>query len=205
MGTTSRWCHNTTVLRSTGSLITGSQTFNYNTSNEEFALIGNPYQANVDGKLLLNSAGSTGLSNNFLYVYDPNLNERGAYVTVDLSTESGAPTPSISAANKYVQPGQAFFVQATGPSSIRFEEQFKAVQTPSLTVFNESPASGNIQLSIGTSEQALMDELKVVFDDVYNDNVNNNDALKFYNQDETIGMMVGESLLSIQKRTLPTS
>ncbi|BAO54215.1 hypothetical protein NMS_0206 [Nonlabens marinus S1-08] len=192
-----------TVLRAMGTLSTGNFDASFTTADQEFALLGNPYQANIDGKQLINATTTLGISQTFLYVWDPNLNERGGYVTLDMDTENGTPTPSASVANKYIQPGQAFFVKTTGPSSIRFVEQFKAVETASLAVFSTTETRPEIKVSISNSLQSNMDEVRIVFSDSYENEVTDADATKFYNQDETLATSNGGTLLSVEKRKLP--
>ncbi|MEP1855435.1 MAG: hypothetical protein ABJJ08_07745, partial [Nonlabens ulvanivorans] len=95
-----------TVLRATGSLKTGAETVtNLSSIAGEFNFVGNPYQAPVDLSQVLGA--STNLNSNFVYFWDPTINTRGSYVTVDISNN----TSNISSGfNNYLQPNSAFFV-----------------------------------------------------------------------------------------------
>ena len=108
-----------TTLRAVGSIQTGDFTINdLNQTVGGFNFIGNPYQAVVDMNQVI--AASTNINPVYYYVWDPTLNTQGAYVTIELSSGTNA---SGSAANKYLQPGQAVFVQtlADGAAEITFK------------------------------------------------------------------------------------
>uniref|UniRef100_UPI000FDB51D0 BspA family leucine-rich repeat surface protein n=1 Tax=Psychroflexus aestuariivivens TaxID=1795040 RepID=UPI000FDB51D0 len=78
---------NETTLRATGNLKIGDVLVdNLGENTDDFSFIGNPYQATVD----MNSLSYNNLSPDFYWVWDPNMNEDGAYVTVDLSDGSSA-------------------------------------------------------------------------------------------------------------------
>ncbi len=125
-----------TTLRTTGTLVTGNITFDSTTSVAlsteigNYNLIGNPYSAPIDWTTVSkNDIGST------YWTWDPTrsgTNNRGAYVSYTIGTgASGGGN-----INQYIQPGQAFFVQTTGPSpSITFSESNKATASQ-LTLFD---------------------------------------------------------------------
>jgi hypothetical protein len=110
-----------TVLRTRGTLRLCPVTFNatstvpLNTASGEYTLIGNPFWAVVDWKMVQKS----GVEMNIHY-WDPRVNgtnNRGAYVTWNPVNGSS----QGSALNQYIQPGQAFFVTTNGASpSITF-------------------------------------------------------------------------------------
>ncbi|MFY8067701.1 MAG: T9SS type A sorting domain-containing protein, partial [Flavobacterium sp.] len=202
-----------TTLRATGTLYTG--TFEpSNLSNTAFAynFIGNPYQAPVNMKTVLDNA--TNLNNLFYYVWDPTLNTRGAYVSVDLSTTNG--TPNIGSANKFLQPGQACFVRtaANGGATMTFEESYKNLSGSNNSVFKNANQSinttSNIKMKLYDSNslalnQTPLDGSIVFFDDSNNNGVDQNDAAKFANPDEMFSTFNNGALISIEKRMQPTT
>lgn len=165
-------------------------------------LIGNVYQAKVDMQDLLGNAND--IQTGFYYVYDPSLNNRGGYVAVDLNTLNGSPVPS-SNQDKYLQPGQAFFIQNTGTSpSITFEESYKqSGQAIDLVTrsFSESMLSLiDVELYINEPNQVnLADGTRVTYSDANSNNVNSEDAIKFWNDDESIAILKDGNYLAINK------
>ncbi len=193
-----------TKLRATGSLHTGNHIQSATTANGDYVMIANPYQAIVDFKTVLNDASTSGVNANFVYYWDPNLNTRGGYATIDMSTLNGDAIPSSSNANKFLQPGQALFVQATSASSITFKESHKSVDADLDNIFNQPQLQSSIMISlIERNSQVLMDQTVLRFNASHNAQNDSSDALKFYNQDETLGTVNSGMNLSINKTTVP--
>lgn len=199
-----------TVIRATGNLVTGDQVINgLGETSGDFNLIGNPYQAIVDMTLVLGN--STNVNTNQYYVWDPNMNAQGAYVTVDLTT--GSPTPATSDANQFLQPGQSVFVNTLndGAASILFEELDKDTDEALTSVFrNANALEDNVSLDIELQTQdayasngSLADAAKVKFAANASNEVLANDALKLTNIDENLALVNGENYLSIESRGLP--
>ncbi|MGB5944172.1 MAG: T9SS type A sorting domain-containing protein [Leeuwenhoekiella sp.] len=204
-----------TILRTLGNLHIGA----YNTPNlapttGDFSLVGNPYQAQVDLEALLNSGNNGGVSNNFVYYYDPNLGVQGAYATMDFGNGI---TPSVSEASKYLQPNQAFVVQTTTSNpTLLFDENFKRPtdQTKINGVF--SPAQkGKSDLDndkldtdfkidvnlFDTDANVTKDGVTLRFNAAYNDEIlPEEDAPKFWNRDESLAVLNQGQYLSIDKR-----
>ena len=169
----------------------------------EFSLIGNPYQAQVDMKGLLASSNNTGLNANFIYVYDPNLGIHGGFVTVDLTTTNGTPTPA-SDADKFLQPNQAFFAENTAATAaLTFQEQFKrqSDQTGTTEVFDENL---DFKIFIDLKDQdengVLKDGVLLRYNTAYSDQVGFEDGISFTNQQETVSILNQNIYLSIDKR-----
>jgi len=192
---------NETTLRTKGTLATGNipGTILSSIANT-FNFAGNPYQAPINMENVLTRAGSN-VSPNY-FVWDPNLNTRGAYVTIntidDISSNSG------SSANKFAQPNQAFFVQtiANGPASINFTEADKDLSQGNLTV--NSIASMRISALLkNESSTSVIDGFNMLFDSNYSNSIRLNDAQKLTNLDESISISQNGSLYSITTRELP--
>lgn len=188
-----------TTLRTTGTLLTGTSTVTATATADAFTLIGNPYQAQVDMNKVLNTNATAVNLTQYYYFVDPSINSRGGYVTVDLTSPG---------AYQYLQPGQAFFVNtiASSPASLQFTEADKsdsAAQTSVFRIKNTTAPSLNITLLDGAANR--LDNLKVVFDSNESNDVNQNDALKISNFDESMASSNSGKLLAIEKRANPTS
>lgn len=116
---------NITTLRTTGRLQTGNQSFTCANRRGQFTLIGNPYASPVD----MNQVARTNLLKR-IYVWDPRVNQVGAYVMLDDLDNDGVWTKSLLASQQteHIQSTQAFFVetQNDATASIRFQENFKS-------------------------------------------------------------------------------
>lgn len=205
-----------TTLRATGALATGPiNAGTLSASAYAYNFIGNPYQAPVNMKMALDAA--TNLNNVIYYVWDPKMNTRGAYISVDLTTTNGTPNNGTSYANKYLQPGQACFVRTgatAGAASLNFQEIYKAVDAPNQLVFKntvqDAAELSNIRLNLYDSNSlalnlSALDGLLVFFDDAYSNDVDQNDGGKFANPDEMLSTYNSGALVSIEKRMQPTT
>lgn len=199
-----------TTLRTTGAIKTGDVVVtDLNQNASGFSLIGNPYQAPVDMAAMMTDA-STLLNKNFYYVWDPTRNTKGAYVTVTLP--AGSNNFSGSVANKYLQPGQACFIQTAtaGAATLTFKESHKYTATATAAIFKaeENPANMVFTLYDSTvlaANGVAADAFVVRFDENYTNDVDAFDAIKPTNQDENIGLMNSGKILSYESRSLPVA
>ncbi|AFU69098.1 secreted cell surface protein with Por secretion system C-terminal sorting domain [Psychroflexus torquis ATCC 700755] len=210
-----------TRLRFTGELATGNWdvlSSDLGPDLVDFSFIGNPYQAQIDLKAFLESNNVSGLRTDYVYVFDPTIGTSGSYVTVDLSTNNGTNNVAGSAADKYLQPHQAFFAEtsATDPS-VTFGEIYKktgALAFVGNAVFRTPPSNGslNTELNINLKrnvdlESFVVDGARLVMHDYYSNEVNEKDALKFSNSEESIALLNSldgiEDYLSVEKRATP--
>jgi hypothetical protein len=134
-----------TILRSRGTIGTGTMTSGVqlpalNQTSGGWSLVGNPYQSVVD------MAGSDVVKTNltdYYYIWDPRMGTRGAYVAYNYVMNTSANVSS--AVNRYVQPGQAFFVQASGTgSAIQFTEAGKGAASNQTATFGKNDGKGGI-------------------------------------------------------------
>ena len=203
-----------TRLRSLGTILTGDVNINddLNPNPEGFSLIGNPYQAEVDMKATLKNS-STHLNKSFYYAYIPSIGDRGGYVTVDLSSEPIEYVPNIPNISpekfRYLQVNQSVFVQTDIDTlenevpTLTFKEEFKTNQSSTNDVFRVTSDS-KIDLNIfSISNNKLMDGVRFKFDATYNEEAGPDDALKLWNDDETIGIQSDGNYLAIEKRPFP--
>lgn len=192
-----------TVIRATGTLFTGSKVVSdFNSTNGNTNFVGNPYQAPVDMGTVLNN--STNLSKTTLYIWDPKLSTRGGYTTVDISNNTST---GGSAARKFLQPGQGCFVVSSGGSaSLTFTESSKA--TTLTSTWRATPPMGMYDVLLYQSDSLNAkampaDGVLIYFDTLYSNDVKDEDATKFKNLDENMGIANQGKLLSIEKRNIP--
>jgi len=152
-----------------------------------FSLIANPYQA----VLSFDNITKSNIQNGFWYLDPTNLvNGYQGYVFWGSLTGASNTYSGALAINKYIQPGQAFFVQNTsggGASSLTF--------TPSATV------SGNQYQVFGTNTYNRistglfangknLDGAVVVFNNLFSNGNDSYDAAKFSNQGENLTFLL---------------
>ena len=122
-----------TVLSATGTIATGDfavPTAQLNNganvpADRGSSLVGNPYQARVDMKRVLEDGSTTDINPIHYHVYDPTIGTRGAFVTVEFGATPMDDTTNYSIDNangnmdddaspteatRYLQPGQSAFV-----------------------------------------------------------------------------------------------
>ena len=205
-----------TTLVSKGALTAenaGSSTFALNATADGFSFIGNPFQAQVDMKTVLQN-NSNNVIPVFYWVWDPTLGIRGAYVTVDFFNPVANPTAGEQ--NQFLQAGQACFVQTNTESaaSVTFTQASKNSSELETKVFrstsNKSASSSRAQLSIKLYESSAYianmtpaDGVSVYFDDAGNNDVDAFDAPDFTNLDENLATNNNGNLLSIESRATP--
>jgi hypothetical protein len=221
-----------TILRTIGTIATGTQT----SGNQlpalsqvlgGWSLVGNPYQSVVD--MSAASVVKTNLTN-YYYIWDPRMGTQGAYVAYNYITNTSANTSS--GVNRYVQPGQAFFVQSSAVGSvIQFTEAAKGAASNQTATFGKNDGKGNKDgYTIAITEQrnevmqtggfaslsmllyqtdSLLkggmpaDAARVLFEKGYNNNVDVQDGKKLTNPDEMMSVKQNNTLLSMEMRALP--
>jgi hypothetical protein len=185
-----------TTLRLTGnpSILNFSKNIPLEIANS-YILLGNPYHAAIDANLFLGR--NAGLNTNFIYVFDPSLNSRGGYATVELpsgTNEQG------SEANQFLQPWQAVFIEATNASpttlNLSFTEGDKKVSEPQVEIFS---TLSRIDLKL-QSDNKTIDAVSLKLKDGANSEVDERDAKKFWNRDENISIYSHNTYLSIEEK-----
>lgn len=189
----------TTTLRAKGSLEQDDISIPLVTG---FNLIGNPYQSKVN---MDNVTMST--ATNFIYYWDPTSGTRGAYTTVTIPGGMG----TLGNASNIIEPGQAFFVEATAPGTAQFEITDKVTQADA-TIFNAPQLNNSIRLTLFDTNryataQTAQDGLVIEFNPNENIAIDKRDAIKFNNIDENLSIIhdATGSQLAIERRTLPST
>ena len=188
-----------TTLKTTGTLVTGTQTSFTNAlvGNSGFNLLTNPYPSPIDWSLV--QPAFTGVTNSYT-LWDPNSGTRGGFVTVNT-----AGVASSGLATKFIQSGQAFFVQASGVPvpSVNIQETHKSagnnngVFGPQL-VYETFSSSLYFTDAVGT--RRLADGVITVFDNSYSAGLDDYDADEINNWDENIAIDRLSHHLSIEGR-----
>ena len=218
-----------TILRTTGTMVTGAQVSGYELPELSqvlagWSLVGNPYQSVVD----MSSPGvvKTNLTD-FYYVWDPRMGTQGAYVGYNYVTNIS--TNTSSAVNRFIQPGQAFFVQSSAVGSVlEFAEAAKDAASNQTATFgknegkdgykikmtqqrNEMTQTGgfaSLSMLLYQSDSLLKgampaDAARVLFENGNNNNVDLQDGRKLTNPDEMLSVKQNNTLLSMELRALP--
>lgn len=241
--------HSATTLRATGTLELGDYTFtDLNPGTDNLAmgngssLIGNPYQSAVNMENALD--GSTGIEQEFYHVFDATIGTRGAFVTVMFgavidgsgdttnytfdSSAGNMGDPATTDATRFLQPGQAAFINSEVPGIPPAAPSFTLTQASKVgltqvndgTFFTSSqnermsnvdiellePSRINIALFNAedlANEQGPIDAFTVRFAEEYDNALDSFDARKAYNLDENMATIVDEKLVSIQSHAMP--
>ena len=197
-----------TILRATGILKTGDFTPTINQTSDGLSFIGNPYQAPVDIKAVLNA--STNMNTNVVYYWDPTLNERGGYVTRTLSANTNDVTSSF---NEYLQPGQAVIVKRNNTSnaaSMLITEANKSVTQAAAGAFRNANTSEygilrvNLQANIN-NQWATIEGTLALFNDDFSWDVTSDDAIKLTNLDEEVSFVQNNTNLAIAIQSNPST
>ena len=203
-----------TTMEPKGNLITGRQIYTvlpstgYGAGQTRFTLIGNPYASPVDLAAL--TASNVRLQ---FYIWNPNLNTVGGFVTLDLNAGLTVSTPNTGYETQYIQSGQAFFAVGLpgAADSLTFDE---ANKTNSNNNYVFRPASGgpaqsfvsNLYLLDTTSgNTTLADGSVAQYNTGYNAAVDYMDALKLNNTNENLSLVRTGVKLSLERRPLITN
>jgi hypothetical protein len=191
-----------TTIRAKGALITGD--INHTLTANQFKLIGNPYASPIDTEALATDTANSGSK---IWLLDPT-NGLGAYVTYD-GTNWSVPTPFGN--DKYIQSGQAFFIRRNS-NTFTVKESHK-VAGNSNTWFernanNETNLENSDRIRVllykqDTNNWLFADGALAVNSSNGNNNVDDTDATKISNFNESLFLRNGTTNLSIEYRALP--
>jgi len=199
----------TTNIRSKGNVNQGTQAAK-TVAATGYTLLGNPYACPIDFNAVI--AGSANVKNRFR-VWDPTLggtNGVGAYVLLDWNGSGYTVTPSASL-NGIIQAGQAFFTESSNgslPGSFVVNESHKTTGTAT-TIFGRPAQADDAMLAIDLkivnddSTISLADGALARYNDIYSNNIDGDDAVKFTNNNENISIVTNGQGLIVDKRTVP--
>ena len=237
-----------TILRAKGNLLTGNLTLNSTLNTGDnlpngdgdtgngSSLVANPYQAPVDMESVLNSA--TDINQEVYHIYDPKIGDNGAFVTVTFANPPLNPNDansfsfpldeagnmaSDSEADRYLQPGQAAFINTNQGAldangslspSVTFTQADKFLVETNDGIFLTEPdnTSPLALLSVALFQQEEFaqgdtprDATLVRFSSSFDQDLDGSDAFKVLNIDENIATKVGDKLLSINGSDIPNN
>ncbi|MBC7887077.1 MAG: T9SS type A sorting domain-containing protein [Ferruginibacter sp.] len=191
---------NNTVLRATGTLKTGNQSFPVNAVG--FTAIPNPFASPIDFATLTR----TNVQNNF-YLWDPKLGGgtgAGAYVLFSFNGSSYDVSPApVSPESQYIQSGQGFLVRSTGSAgSLLIKESDKSA-TAATNVFRSSATTKGLRATLQVVNKdkttAVLDESFTSYG-AFSNKVDNMDPVKLENINENIGISRDGQTLMMERR-----
>ena len=178
-----------------------------------FESIGNPYASAIDlTQLTLNETG--GGVQDIFYVWDPKLTN-GANSAYGLGgfqvlTRNGSTydvTPgggSYGATNKFIQSGQAFFVNAPFNSgTVKFTEASKVSGSNMVNRGENTVTAKQLRTNlyvIKNGEPVLIDGNRLFYNRSYSNSLDMQDAVKFKNTGENLGIRSNGKTLSVERR-----
>lgn len=210
LSATGRLLSGTIVFDETKTTISGTDGWKWQKNNaplttntgadDSYSLIPNPYLAMVDW----NSVTINDLSTTY-YIWDPNKNLRGGYQSYN-RTGGVASSATIS---RYIQPGQAFFVQTTGadPSLTIMENHKNTTSSNLLVAFKTATVMPRLDVSLSyksrPGEEA--DNCIAVFDNSFSAGISAEDSYKLENPDDNISIIRNNVQLVVEGRPLITA
>lgn len=211
---------NATALRASGTLVTGnvsygtsgvtnavtgstynSAAFGLNGANDSaFNMVANPYVAPIDWKNIVDNNRAVNLAKTYWYL-DPTIGVSGAYVAYNALADATSGGPAET--RRYIQAGQAFFVQNTATSpSLTITEADKAVDAAKTAVFGKSNKDRLVFAlnKLSNGESLKTDVATVVFAKHFGTGIGSEDALKLKNSGENLSIVNSGKSLSIDAR-----
>ncbi len=204
-----------TVLRTKGNLYTpANPPSTVVLSSTGFESVGNPYASAIDFRQL----GFTGgVQTDFFYLWDPKLTTIGVNSAYGLGgfqsfswntgTLSWDVTPgggSYSGSNRYIESGQAFFINAPlSAGTLSFSESAKVSGSNDVNrmpVVSQAMQFRTNLYVIKPGGNILLDGNRVRFDRSYSNDVDINDAIKLNNSSENFGITRNGKTLVIESR-----
>ena len=200
------------TIRTTGSLLTGTVTYsNTGVSNSNFSsavtkilpshdtgsFIANPYACAIDW----NTLAKTNLTTSYYY-YEPTFLTGGYQAFVAYNSVSGTNSnPAKSKINRYIQPGQGFWIQTnstvTNTRQLVITEANKVINQPFTAVFGAGAAGIN-RLAMSLWKQGEnIDGAVAVFDNNFTSSIDEEDTKKQFNNGENLYINHGMNTLSI--------
>ena len=143
--------------------------------------------------------------NSSVTIWDPNINTRGGFVTVN---NAGISSSGSSLLTEHIQSGQAFFIQTQsgviGNPSFTILESNKST-TNNLDVFRAGTQTEKLSIQLKYTANNIdrtADGVVAVFNNNYSSAVDGNDAEQIQNWDEDIALIRSNKELSIEARPL---
>lgn len=189
-----------TTLRTTGTVLTGTQTGFTNPfigGAGTLNLVTNPYPSPIDWALVQPACTNVATSYTF---WDPNFGTRGGFVTVNTLGVA-----SSGLGTRFIQSGQAFFVQSTGGvPTVSIQESHKSAGNNNDVFIVPPPPVESFRTELYFTEpngyRRVADGAIAVFDNLYSAGIDGNDASEINNWDENIAISKAGLHLAIESR-----
>ncbi|RYE19914.1 MAG: T9SS type A sorting domain-containing protein, partial [Sphingobacteriales bacterium] len=201
-----------TTLRAKGTIYTAADVLNVpiGIGSGTFASLGNPYASplGIDSFLTVNFDDLESV----MWTWDPSLSGTygvGGYQNIlkvgstILTTPANTPAYPTDTGFKSIQNGQAFFIRSfIANPTVKFLETMKD-DNQALVSRNPSDNLAIEMLStmLYTSTGIVRDGNRVLFNDVYSDRVDRNDALKLTNAGINFGLLRGGKTLAVEMKS----
>jgi hypothetical protein len=192
------------------SSLSGSTPVQLAQASGAFSFIGNPYAAPLDWHDVRSNGGTLNIGATY-YGWDPTIagtNQRGKYVAYNQI--SGMNDDGSSAIGRYIQPGQAFFVQNTAANpTLQIVETNKDVTQPLTTVFRTTQnIEGRLWVRLYLKNEfenngTHADGVGIAFSNSFSQKLGDDDAEKLLNPDESIGIIYNNKNLAITGLPIP--
>ncbi|MBL7703076.1 MAG: T9SS type A sorting domain-containing protein [Ferruginibacter sp.] len=189
-----------TTLRTTGTLLQGTQTSftNAYTGGGAWNLVTNPYPSPIDWSLV--QPASSGITGSYIY-WDANIGTRGGFAAV---TTAGVSTPSTSA-TQIIQTGQAFFVESDGSvPAVSIQETHKVSGNNNGVFLVDPPPVESFRTELYFTEpngfRRVADGVIALYDNNYSATVDTKDTKEINNWDENIAIDRDKKHLAIETR-----
>lgn len=187
-----------TILRTSGTILTGDQQYNGLQNGNNFNLISNPYPSSINWNSIYNDVSNSGFTSSYTY-WDPNIGTRGAYVTVNKNGVA-----SIGNGTVDIQSGQAFYIQANNMQPVlTIKEQHKSGNN-SIDVFKVLDHEDHIQTSLyfytPDKTRKVAAGAIAIFNNKYSIGIDEYDADGIPNFDEMITYESGNTFHVIESR-----
>ena len=182
----------------------------------KYQSVGNPYASPINLAYMKQNGYFTNLNHDVI-VWDPSIAGSynvGGYQTLSAANNFeptiGGPASALYPAGiswPYIQSGQAFFMHsangAVADGSVSFGEGIKYDGIVSAHREAQSVTAGRqyFRTTLYTGSNVIADGNAVVFDDVFSNNIDPDDALKISNGGENIGILRNASLLAVEARS----
>lgn len=197
-----------TIIRETGKLNNGSYTKSYpSINNGDYLFVGNPFASSINLANVM--AASSGISTNKFYLWDPAFNGSygvGGYVTYNNGIMVPV-TPNYPVPTTIIQGEQGFMVQSNATSASLIFNQTGKVASES-DVFGKPARVTSpyiyVNLLLPSADSLLLvDGTAALFAPKFSNLIDEDDAIKFPNFNESIAMLRFDRRMAIETRPYP--
>ena len=196
-----------TIIRETGTLNNNTYTKAFTSGGSDYLFMGNPFASSINLANVMSA--SSGISTNKFWVWDPALNGSygvGGYVTYDNGIMVPV-SPNYPTATTIIQGEQGFMVQSNATSALLVFRQSCKVATEADIFGKPAPVKNQyvyVNLMLHSADSLLLvDGTAAIFGANFSNAIDQDDAIKFPNQNENIAMLRFNRRMAIEARPIP--